>query len=308
VTVPAPVPVPVPAPGRHGGDAAHIAGTLGVPLDSLLDLSVSLNPVGPDVANVAAAHLNALGRYPDAGPGRRLLAGTIGVEPDCLLLTNGGAEAISLLAQLVGGRVDEPEFSLYPRGVGAAPLWRSNPHNPTGMLAGAEERADVWDEAFFPLATGRWTRHDDGSMAVVGSLTKLFACPGLRIGYVMAAPALIAQLEERQPEWAVGGLELALLPALLAEADLPRWAAEIADLRGELTALLAGHGLAPRPSDANFVLCDAPDRFRDKLLGQGIVVRDCASFGLPELARIAVPHHEGIERLSTALDAITHDP
>ena len=224
--------------------------------------------------------------------------------PERLLLTNGGAEAISLLGQLIGGRVEEPEFSLHPRGTVPAPLWRSNPHNPTGRLAGPEARADVWDEAFFPLATGEWSRHDSAAVAVVGSLTKLFACPGLRFGYVIAAPDLIAALEARQPQWAVGGLELALLPELLAGADLAGWSEKIAVLRAELGALLARHGVIPHPSDANFLLCDAPPGFRDKLLGQGIVVRDCTSFGLPAQVRIAVPDYEGIERLSAALDVL----
>jgi histidinol-phosphate/aromatic aminotransferase/cobyric acid decarboxylase-like protein len=233
------------------------------------------------------------------------LAATIGIGPERLLLTNGGAEAIALLGQLIGGRVAEPEFSLHPRGTARAPLWRSNPHNPTGLLAGPDARADVWDEAFFPLATGEWSRHDRFATAVVGSLTKLFACPGLRFGYVIAEPDLIRELEARQPLWAVGSLELALLPELLAGADLAGWSQKIGVLRGELVALLLRHGLTPRPSDANFVLCDAPPGFRDKLLGQGIVVRDCASFGLPTQVRIAVPDSEGIERLSVALDGLT---
>lgn len=98
---------------------------------------------------------------------------------------------------------------------------------------------------------------------------------------------------------------MALLPELLAATDLVGWAGEIAVLRDDLTALLARHGLAPRPSDANFVLCDAPPGFRDMLLGQGIIVRDCASFGLPALVRVAVPDRHGIDHLSSALEAIT---
>jgi histidinol-phosphate/aromatic aminotransferase/cobyric acid decarboxylase-like protein len=294
-----------PVAGAHGGDVEQIARALGVPVDSMLDLSASLNPVGPDVARLAASHLGALRRYPDATDGRRLLAEAIGVDPECLLLTNGGAEAIALLGHLVGGRVDEPEFSLHPRGDGPVPRWRSNPHNPTGRLAGPKEVADVWDEAFYPLATGQWTRGDDSAIAVVGSLTKLFACPGLRLGYVIAGPDLIARLEGRQAQWSVGGLAVALLPDLLAAADLVGWTGKIAVLRHELTALLARHGLAPRPSDANFVLCEAPPGFRDMLLGQGIIVRDCTTFGLPALVRIAVPDEPGIDRLSSALEAIT---
>jgi histidinol-phosphate/aromatic aminotransferase/cobyric acid decarboxylase-like protein len=253
---------------------------------------------------MAAAHLDALGRYPDVTPARHRLAEAIGIEPECLLVTNGGAEAISLVAQLVGGRVTEPEFSLHPRGVAPAPLWRSNPHNPSGRLAVAEEWADVWDEAFYPLATGRWTRHDGTALATVGSLTKLFACPGLRLGYVIADPDLITALSRRQPAWAVGGLEVALLPELLAVADLVGWAAGIAVLRDALAALLRAHGLDPKPSDANFILCAAPVGFRAKLLAHRIVVRDCSSFGLPTHVRIAVPDAAGLERLSAALDAL----
>ncbi len=294
-----------PPPGAHGGDGARIARALGLDPDSLLDLSASLNPVAPDVVKLAQSHLGALRRYPDAADAQRLLAEAIGVETERLLLANGGSEAIALLRQAIGGRVEEPEFSLHPRGPAGAPLWRSNPHNPSGALAGPAERADVWDEAFFPLATGRWTRGDPGAVAVVGSLTKLFACPGLRLGYAIADPELIAALRARQPEWAVGGLGLALLPELLQAADLEGWVAEIALLRTELSALLTRHGVAPYPSDANFVLCDAPSGFRDKLLGQGIVVRDCTSFGLSGRVRIAVPDREGMERLSSALDALS---
>ncbi len=293
-----------PAPGAHGGDGARIARALGLDPDSVLDLSASLNPVAPDVVMLARSHLGALRRYPDATDAHRLLAEAIGVEPERLLLTNGGSEAIALLGQSIGGRVEEPEFSLHPRGPADGPLWRSNPHNPSGVLAGPADRADVWDEAFFPLATGHWTRGDPSAVAVVGSLTKLFACPGLRLGYAMAEPELIAGLRARQPEWAVGGLGLALLPELLETADLGKWEAEIALLRAELTALLARHGVTPHPSDANFVLCDAPPGFRDKLLGQGIVVRDCTSFGLPGRVRIAVPDRRGLERLSDALDVL----
>jgi histidinol-phosphate/aromatic aminotransferase/cobyric acid decarboxylase-like protein len=289
-------------PRIHGGDAARIARTMGFPLEFMLDLSASLNPVGPDVVTLAASHLGALRHYPDVTDARRLLAEAMGLDPACVLVTNGGAEAIALVAQLIGGRVVEPEFSLHPRGGDAAPRWRSNPHNPTGRLAGPDDRADVWDEAFFPLATGRWTRGDKTATAVVGSLTKLFACPGLRLGYAIADPSLIEQLEARQPEWAIGGLAVALLPELLAATDLVGWATEVRRLRSELMAMLARHGLSPRPSDANFILCEVAAGFREKLLQRGIVVRDCTSFGLPTCVRVAVPNDKGIERLASVLD------
>src|SRR5205085_10856317 len=138
----------------------------------------------------------------------------------------------------------EPDFSLYPR-TGAPVCWRSNPRNPTGLLAASDDRADVWDEAFYPLATGRWTRGDVDAI-VVGSLTKLFAAPGLRAGYALAAPAVIERLRARQPEWSVNGLVAAALPDLHATVDLVVWAAQIAELRDGLRVVLRRHGFDPR--------------------------------------------------------------
>jgi histidinol-phosphate/aromatic aminotransferase/cobyric acid decarboxylase-like protein len=291
----------IPPAGRHGGDAVTVAAALGVRVDDLLDLSMSLNPVAPDPAPVVHRHLDAARRYPNPDTATAELADAIGVDGSHLLLTNGGAEAIALLAAELSGQVVEPEFALHPRD-GVGPRWRSNPHNPSGLLAGADEPAGVWDEAFYALATGRWTRGDAG-VPVVGSLTKLLACPGLRIGYVLADPSIIERCRARQPGWSVNGLVCAALPDLLASVDLSAWAAETKRLRGELAGVLRRNGFEPRPSDANWLLVDAPG-LREKLAPYGVLVRDCASFGLPGVMRIAVPDPAGLARLDHALQAL----
>jgi len=292
----------VPPAGVHGGDGAAVAAALGVAAHEVLDLSASLNPVAPDPRPVVARHLDSLTRYPDPGRATAALAAAMDVDPERVLLTNGGAEAIALVASVLGGHVDEPEFSLHPRGPGGSgPRWRSNPHNPTGRLAASEERAGVWDEAFYPLAAGRWTRGDVDAV-VVGSLTKVFACPGLRMGYVVADAPLLYELRKLQPAWSVSGPAAAALPDLLSSADLQGWAAEVRTLRIELTALLEEHGLAPLPSDANFVLCGNAPGLRARLIPERVVVRDCASFGLPDHARVAVPDRAGLRRVAAALE------
>jgi len=292
----------IPAARAHGGDGDAVARALGLDPVTIVDLSLSLNPFAPDAAALASRHLDAIGRYPDGRAATAALAGALGVSADRLVLTNGGSEAITLVSGALGGTVaSEPEFSLHPRG-GGGPTWRSNPHNPTGRLAPADARADVWDEAFYPLATGRWTRGDDASV-VVGSLTKVFACPGLRLGYVLADDA--ARLAAGQPEWPLNGIALAVLPGLLAAADLPAWRAAIAARREELVALLARHGLVADAADAPWVLVTAPG-LRERLAPHGVVVRDCASFGLPGVARIAVPDERGLTRLDQALTALEH--
>lgn len=303
----------LPPAGSHGGDGWRLADALGVDVEGVLDLSASLNPAAPDPGPAVARRLGAIGRYPDPGPATLALSGVLGVDPDRVLLTNGGAEAIALVAgHLRRGWVDAPDFSLYARHLErlepGAPRWRSDPHNPTGALAAQSDTAAVWDEAFYPLATGRWTsgRADDGAV-VVGSLTKLFACPGLRIGYVLGPPGdggrLIAALRAAQPQWSVNGLAAAVLPDLLAGADLAGWAAEITRLRAELAAGLAAHGLVALPSAANYLLVPDAGGLRPHLARRGVLVRDCASFGLADHVRIAVPDDSGRGRLLDAMES-----
>src|SRR5690606_30563468 len=93
----------------------------------------------------------------------------------------------------------------------------------------------------------------------------------------------------------------AALPELLARVDLAGWSRSIAALRTELHAILSAAGLDPRPSDANFVLCANARGLRERLARHGVLVRDCASFGLVDHARVAVPDEAGLARLARAL-------
>jgi histidinol-phosphate/aromatic aminotransferase/cobyric acid decarboxylase-like protein len=295
----------LPPAGTHGGDGPAVAHALGMDPADLLDLSQNLNPFAADVPALVTRHLDTLAHYPDDRPATRLLAQVLDVDPTRLLLTNGGSEAIALLIAEHGGRVlAEPEFALHPRG-DHGPVWRSNPHSPTGRLADAGVHADIWDEAFHALATGRWSAGREGM--VVGSLTKTFACPGLRLGYVLVEdPADLAPVRRHQPHWSTSALSLAVLPDLLEHADLPTWSTQISDARRDLVALLQGYDLQVTHGAAPWVLVDRPG-LRDALAPHGALVRDCASFGMPGVARIAVPHPDQLARLDSAL-AHTLDP
>lgn len=303
----------VPPATAHGGDVAAVAAALGCEPSEILDLSASFNPDAPDLAALAKSELDSLSRYPDPTAATEAMAAALGTPADSVLLTNGGAEAIALVAGDLGrAAVSGPaEFSLYARHLAEtvdptddpnAPRIRSNPNNPTGRLAAAGDMAAVWDEAFYPLATGVWSRGDVAAgraAVVIGSLTKVFACPGLRVGYVHADPAVIARLADRQPRWALNGLAAAVVAELLARADLPAWAAAAARRREALAAAIPG----VEPSDANFVLVRVDEgaaEARARLARRGVLVRDCTSFGLPGHVRVAVPDEVGLARLVAA--------
>jgi len=298
-----------------------VAASLNIDPRDVLDLSVNLNPFAPDPTAVVRRHLEdgVFGRYPDQADvevATTELARALGVDPERILVTNGAAEGIALVAAELGrGWAETSDFSLYRRHLAEldrdGPVFRSDPHNPSGRLAPATARAEVWDEAFRPLATGAWSTPGRSEESVVlGSLTKLFACPGLRLGYVvvpgddgeaLGLPGLGDRLRRRQPAWSVGPLALSCVPDLLASADLAGWAPAVAGARRDLVGVLESHGLAPLPSDANFVLVPFAAGLRNALGREGVVVRDCASFGLADHARIAVPGPAGLGRLDRAL-------
>ncbi|MBP7930126.1 MAG: aminotransferase class I/II-fold pyridoxal phosphate-dependent enzyme [Acidimicrobiia bacterium] len=293
--------------GPHGGDGERLARWLGVAVERVIDLSASAHPDPPDVANLVAKNAHAALRYPDVGPATAKLAAAMGVDQDRLLLTAGGSQAIAAVARkFPNGWADRFDFSLYRQHLtleAGGRLWASDPHNPTGILRPPSHRAAVRDEAFYPLATGTWTRGDANSI-VVGSLTKTFACPGLRLGYVVAVDGEQANsIAESLPEWPVSGVALGVLIDCLDLVDLPTWAADLTEQRDRLYRLLERFGLEPTEgASATSVWVPNAPGLRRALAERAILVRGGTSFGYPDAVRIAVPDSEAMAELEDALE------
>lgn len=107
----------------HGGQAETLLAHFGLPKDHRLeDFSANLNPLGPPawVSDWLAKHLAGLERYPapDYPAARNAIAAHHQLQPEQVLLTNGGAEAIFLTAALHAGNhagIVTPCFSEYAR-------------------------------------------------------------------------------------------------------------------------------------------------------------------------------------------------
>jgi histidinol-phosphate aminotransferase len=189
-----------------------------------------------------------------------------------------------------------------------------NPTNPTSVLHPAEGvaglarpgRVLVVDEAFMDcvpgeaesLAGGRLP-HAAGpipGLVVIRSLTKTWGLAGLRAGYMLAGPELIACLAEAQPLWSVStpaltATEACMTPRALAEADA--WARGLAVERERLATALRGLGLRVVPgARASFLCVRVPGglRVRALLRERGYAVRRGDTFpGLgPDWLRVAV--------------------
>ena len=141
---------------------------------------------------------------------------------------------------------------------------------------------------------------------VLRSLTKSFACPGIRFGYGFGPPELIEKIETARSPWSVNAFaESYALQALLHMEELAASRGYIARERDWLAQELLARGFVPTPSSANFILVDCQKEVTSlvqALLSEGILVRDCTSFGLPHCIRIAVRLRAENQQLLEAMD------
>jgi histidinol-phosphate aminotransferase len=191
-----------------------------------------------------------------------------------------------------------------------------NPNNPTGgavepkLLTALARRHPatlfVVDEAYQPFAAdlGSVLTGAPENVLVLRSMTKDYGLAGLRLGYAVGAEPLVDALRRVQTPWSVSALaQVAGIAALNQPEHRARGLESLRQATATLMAGLTRIGLPPVPSRVCFFLVRVGDgaTFRDALLGSGILVRDCASFGLPAHVRISTQRPEENERLLAAI-------
>ncbi|AEW93421.1 MULTISPECIES: Rv2231c family pyridoxal phosphate-dependent protein CobC [Streptomycetaceae] len=198
-----------------------------------------------------------------------------------------------------------------------------NPTNPTSVLHPAADlaalarpgRVLVVDEAFMDAVPGESGslagRRDLPGLVVLRSLTKTWGLAGLRIGYVLAAPEVIAALSRAQPLWpvstpALAAAEACCEPAALAEAERAALtiARDRAHLLDRLAALARVHVVTPAAGPFLLLRLDRADGVRERLRDLGFAVRRADTFpGLgPRWLRTAVRDRETSDRFAEALE------
>ncbi len=191
-----------------------------------------------------------------------------------------------------------------------------NPNNPTGTFL-APDLIAAWaarypqtlfliDEAYltFTAQAPSVLPMRRANMLVLRSMTKAYALAGLRLGYAVGAPEVVAALRCACPPWSVNAMaQAAGIAALQDTAHLEDSLARITAATVELRASLQHLGLAPCASTTHFFLVPVRDgaSWRRVLLRRGLLIRDCASFGLPTYIRLAARRPEENARLLTTL-------
>ncbi|SDT39943.1 cobyrinic acid a,c-diamide synthase [Friedmanniella luteola] len=201
-----------------------------------------------------------------------------------------------------------------------------NPTNPTSVLHPVEVlqrlrapgRVLVVDEAFLDAVTGPDQSLVSATMSgvlVLRSLTKTWGLAGLRAGYVVGDPALVAALATQQPPWSVSTPALAATVGCLSDAALTEARAQAEQIAARRTLLVDGLAELGLPvagvPAAPFVCVDTagvrgthqPGWVREALRERGFAVRRGDTFpGLgPDWVRVAVRDPATTERLLTAL-------
>ena len=193
-----------------------------------------------------------------------------------------------------------PVHSIERKLKGASVLYICTPNNPTGVMptkadllsliekAGEADCEVVLDEAFIDFVDeGRSFIQKVSAFPhcmVVRSMTKMYAIPGIRLGYAVAHSAVISELKSRAPHWNVNGVAAAIGALCLdEEAYRGRAIRHAAEQRVKMTTFLQSYGCIVTDSHANFLSfrlregLDARELYVD-MLKRGIVLRHSGNF------------------------------
>jgi histidinol-phosphate aminotransferase len=238
--------------------------------------------------------------------------------------------AVPRLGPEAGYAFDGPAVREAARG--ADVVWLCSPNNPTGLaepegaieelLAGiaTDAAADgarppvvVIDEAYAEFTGVSFvpSRFDYPRLVVVRTASKAYALAGLRVGFAVARPEMIARMAPYRPPGSVAVPSVAIVTAALGDPDAARPnMTRVERERERLTRDLGDLGWVVRPSVTNFVLVDfgtatGAARVAEGLLSRGLVPRTFpADHPLAHCLRITIRSEAEDDRLVEAARAI----
>ncbi|CAL8979331.1 Histidinol-phosphate aminotransferase [Rhodoplanes serenus] len=288
----------------HGVTPAHVM--VGEGIDGLLGLVVRL------VVEPGTPVVTSLGAYPTfayhvAGFGGRLV--TVPYHDD---------------------REDPEALLAAVRRTGAPLVYFANPDNPMGTWWSAEAVAELvaalpthtlllLDEAyaeFAPAGVSPRLAPDDPRVLRLRTFSKAHGLAGIRVGFAVGAPAVIAAFDKIRNHFGVNRIGQAGALAALGDGDhLVRVRAAVSAARSRIAALARANGLLPLPSATNFVTVDCgrdgahARRVLDALLARDVFVRMPGVAPLDRCIRVGCGRPEELDVLEqewpAALSAAT---
>lgn len=329
----------------HGGQTWRSLGDALVSDFSVTTNSFGAPAGALSAAGDALAHVH---HYPaaDCGDAVAAVADLTGWPAAQLLLGNGASEFIDLVMRAGPPGAFRPgpypaaymEYNRAAKAAGrkvlpatadgkdAAVTVVIHPNSPTGhsmSLAGIEEVVNgtdgivVVDESFILFKGEDWREHSaltlvekyPEKLLVLASWTKLWACPGLRLGSIAASPAWTKKLKVLQTPWSCSTPAQAFFVAACADREylkrtwstLPGWKAAMQDSVRALGWTVNEE--SPLWVPWVFLDCGSAElaaNAADVAHNAGCPVRLCASFGTPSCIRLGVRDPEAQKALFAA--------
>jgi len=261
------------------------------------------------------------------------LASRVLLRPGLTGITSEGSFALFAIAiRASGGKLVQTPmrnytFDLDAMAAAVTPetrvIYIANPNNPTGTAFGAAE-FDVFmkkvpgdvlvvlDEAYTEYAERRDLPKameifkEYNNLLTLKTFSKVYGLAGLRIGYGIGHPTLVAEMNKLRTPFNVTSVGQAAALAALGDLEHVRRSVEMNHTeRTRLFGELQRVGLQPVASETNFLFVPLAGMeakgMCDELLQAGVIVRPLAWMGFPEAIRISVGNPEENAKLLAAM-------
>lgn len=277
--------------------------------------------------------MHLIARYPEPSPLslEERLATKLGIGCSNVMVTNGATEAIYMIARTFCDCepiIPQPTFSEYADAShgnhGTQHItWLCIPNNPTGHVLPKHELLDSIasnPRSIFVIdaSYAAYTRQEVITAAeaiafpnvmMLYSMTKDYAIPGLRLGYVIANASLLDRIRCQRMPWSVNALAIEAGHYLLShDADYRIPVDMLLAERQRMESALHSLGIDTCTSHSNMLLCCLPIGTASSLkeylaTHHGILIRDASNFNTltPQHFRIAIQAAEHNDALICAL-------
>ena len=233
-------------------------------------------------------HFEVVCHYPESEPSilEKLLAKYLGVPENTVMITSGANEAIFLIAQLYKGWasiIPQPTFTAYEYAC------KAFDHLINRIIRQNTRYLYVVDQSFADYTLRPMLKPsemvDCYNLMLIGSLSKKYCIPGLRLGYVFSSPIIIDRLRQIRQPWSVNSMAIEAGKYLLTNdpkmiPDLKGYLTEAQRLRKELSSI---EGIKVLKTDTNFMLvfiefAEVLELKNWLIHHHGILIRDVSDF------------------------------
>lgn len=327
----------------HGGDLAAVSRQFGRSPDDWIDLSTGINPSPYPVTGISPEDWQRLPQTKNLDRLKRAAAGYYGAsDPECVAVAPGTQALIQILPtafpanliSILGVTYSEHETCWRRAGSdveivedfppGDRSLIVVNPNNPDGRTvaparlldwadAAAEHGSYLFvDEAFADVCPeiSLVPSAPRPNVIILRSFGKFFGLAGVRLGFLLGHPSVVASITKQLGPWAVSGPALTLGATALLDIDWHRRTCfSLSSDRGRLEAILSSNGCKIVGATDLYVLVStamAPSLWKH-LANNGILVRKFV--GRSDWLRFGLPASEGewqtLDRALSKLEALS---